>query len=120
MKIRALKQSILLILSGESLPRVLMSVIRFCSNADDHMLKKLLMLYWEVSKRDRSSSSLGACIDRSAGWSDEGGAAPHAPSFKLSTNKQIFPSQPPPPNSTPNPNRWCPSTTAPPKSSCTR
>ena len=26
----------------------LMSVIRFCSNADDHMLKKLLMLYWEV------------------------------------------------------------------------
>lgn len=48
MKIKALKQSILLILSGESLPRVLMSVIRFCSNADDHMLKKLLMLYWEV------------------------------------------------------------------------
>ena len=50
MKIKALKQTIMLLLSGESLPRVLMSVIRFCSNTDDHMLKKLLMLYWEVSK----------------------------------------------------------------------
>lgn len=48
MKIKALKQTILLLLSGESLPRILMSVIRFCSNTDDHMLKKLLMLYWEV------------------------------------------------------------------------
>lgn len=39
----------MLLLSGESLPRVLMSVIRFCSNTEDHVLKKLLMLYWEVS-----------------------------------------------------------------------
>lgn len=47
-KIRALKQTIMLLLSGENLPRVLMSVIRFCSSTDDHLLKKLLMLYWEV------------------------------------------------------------------------
>jgi hypothetical protein len=62
MKIRALKQTILLILSGESLPRVLMSVIRFCSNADDHLLKKLLMLYWEVRL------FLGAWVDDLIGW----------------------------------------------------
>jgi coatomer subunit beta len=53
-KIKALKQTIMLLLSGESLPRVLMSVIRFCSNTDDHALKKLLMLYWEVSCTYRS------------------------------------------------------------------
>ena len=47
-KIRALKQTILLMLSGEHMPRVLMSVIRFCINTEDHALKKLLMLYWEV------------------------------------------------------------------------
>lgn len=47
-KIKALKQTIMLLLSGESLPRVIMSVIRFCSNTEDHQLKKLMMLYWEV------------------------------------------------------------------------
>jgi coatomer subunit beta len=51
-KVKALKQTIMLLLSGESLPRVLMSVIRFCSNTEDHVLKKLLMLYWEVSPRE--------------------------------------------------------------------
>lgn len=56
MKVKALKQTIMLLLSGESLPRVLMSVIRFCSNTDDHTLKKLLMLYWEVSPRLLDSS----------------------------------------------------------------
>ena len=35
-------------LSGESMPKVLMQVIRFCINTDDHQLKKLMMLYWEV------------------------------------------------------------------------
>lgn len=54
-KVKALKQTIMLLLSGESLPRVLMSVIRFCSNTDDHTLKKLLMLYWEVSPRPLGS-----------------------------------------------------------------
>ena len=35
-------------LGGEALPKVLMQVIRFCINTDDHQLKKLMMLYWEV------------------------------------------------------------------------
>jgi coatomer subunit beta len=30
------------------MPRVLMTVIRFCINCDDHQIKKMLMLYWEL------------------------------------------------------------------------
>ena len=47
-KINALKEAISLILQGEHLPRVLMSVIRFCITQEDHFLKKLLMIYWEI------------------------------------------------------------------------
>lgn len=47
-KVRAIKNAILALLSGESMPRVLMTVIRFCITQDDHEIKKLLMLYWEV------------------------------------------------------------------------
>lgn len=48
LKIKALKNAIMALLSGEIMPRVLMTVIRFCITQDDHQLKKLLMLYWEV------------------------------------------------------------------------
>mmetsp|Transcript_19640 Transcript_19640/g.74319 ORF Transcript_19640/g.74319 Transcript_19640/m.74319 type:complete len:771 (-) Transcript_19640:11-2323(-) len=48
LKANAIKQTILMMLSGEQLPRVLMSVIRYCINTEDHALKKLLMVYWEV------------------------------------------------------------------------
>eukprot|EP00937_MAST-01D_sp_MAST-1D-sp2_P003084 g3084.t1 len=47
-KIKAVKETIGLMLQGEHLPNVLMSVIRFCITQDDHFLKKLLMIYWEV------------------------------------------------------------------------
>jgi len=47
-KIKALKQAIVGLLAGESMPRVLMTVIRFCITQDDHQIKKLLMLYWEI------------------------------------------------------------------------
>ena len=47
-KIKAVKESIGLMLQGEHLPKVLMSVIRFCITQEDHFLKKLLMIYWEV------------------------------------------------------------------------
>ena len=47
-KIQALKAAIMSMLGGEALPKVLMQVIRFCINTDDHQLKKLMMLYWEV------------------------------------------------------------------------
>ena len=44
----ALKSAIMAMLGGEALPKVLMQVIRFCINTEDHQLKKLMMLYWEV------------------------------------------------------------------------
>jgi coatomer subunit beta len=70
---RGLQNSIIGLLAGEPMPRVLMTVIRysviiiffslmylfflipspllltrFCINCDDHTIKKLLMLYWEL------------------------------------------------------------------------
>ena len=47
-KIGALKEAISLMLQGEHLPRVLMCVIRFCITQEDHFLKKMLMIYWEI------------------------------------------------------------------------
>ena len=62
---RGLKNAIMALLSNENMPRVPMTVIRFviyylsfirflifsyrfCINTDDHHLKKVLMLYWEI------------------------------------------------------------------------
>jgi len=47
-KIGALKATIQLILNGETMPSLLMMIIRFCVPCDDHMVKKLLLIYWEV------------------------------------------------------------------------
>ncbi|RDD39708.1 Coatomer subunit beta [Trichoplax sp. H2] len=47
-KIRALKKIINLILSGERLPNLLMVIMRFVMPSQDHKIKKLLLLYWEI------------------------------------------------------------------------
>ncbi len=59
-KIKALKTLILLILNGEKMSSgVLMSVIKYCINTENHELKKLLYLYWEVvEKHDEQSGKL--------------------------------------------------------------
>jgi coatomer subunit beta len=57
-KISAAKQAILLLLNGEHLPRLPMTVIRFCINTKDKMLKKLIMLYWEVVEKFDSEGKL--------------------------------------------------------------
>lgn len=57
-KIQAVKNAILALLNGESLPKVLMSIIRFCSTNEDHQLKKLLMIYWEVVQKYDASGKL--------------------------------------------------------------
>ncbi|OQR98671.1 coatomer subunit beta [Achlya hypogyna] len=62
-KVRALKAAILALLNGEKLPRVLMQIIRFCSTKEDHQLKKLLMIYWEIaSKYDEAGKLLPEMI----------------------------------------------------------
>jgi len=49
MKVSALKKVIQLILGGEKMsPTMLMTVIRFVMPMQDHVLKKLLLVFWEV------------------------------------------------------------------------
>ena len=57
-KIEGAKKSILMLLNGEKLPRLPMTVIRFCINTKDKMLKKLIMLYWEVVEKFDSQGKL--------------------------------------------------------------
>lgn len=48
MKIEALKKTIHMILSGERLPGLLMTIIRFVLPLQDHTIKKLLLVFWEI------------------------------------------------------------------------
>lgn len=57
-KISALKKAVQLLLTGEDMPRTLMSVIRYCITVEDHTLQKLLMLYWEVARKYDASGKL--------------------------------------------------------------
>lgn len=50
-KVAALKKTIMLVLAGEEMPRVLMTVIRFCITSEDHALQKLLMFYYEAVRK---------------------------------------------------------------------
>ncbi len=62
-KIEALKTVILMILNGEQLSKLLMTVIRFCLTIEDHRLKKVLSLYWEVvAKYDAAGKLLPEMI----------------------------------------------------------
>ena len=57
-KLSALKTTILMLLNGESLPNLLMTVIRYCITNEDHHIKKMLSLYWEVCTKYDSSGKL--------------------------------------------------------------
>ena len=48
MKASALKKVIQLVLSGERFPALLMIIIRFVLPCNDHQIKKLLLLVWEI------------------------------------------------------------------------
>ncbi|GIY28447.1 coatomer subunit beta, partial [Caerostris extrusa] len=47
-KIEALKKTIHLILNGEKFPTILMTIIRFVLPLQDHTIKKLLLIFWEI------------------------------------------------------------------------
>lgn len=47
-KIEALKKTIHMILAGERLPGLLMTIIRFVLPLQDHTIKKLLLIFWEI------------------------------------------------------------------------
>ena len=62
-KAEALKALISAIVSGEQYPKLLMSVIKFCLHSEHHLIKKLLLLYWEVvEKRGRDGHLLHEMI----------------------------------------------------------
>lgn len=47
-KISALKKTINMILNGERLPGILMTIIRFVLPSQDHTIKKMLLIFWEI------------------------------------------------------------------------
>ncbi len=47
-KTEALKKVIQMILNGEKMSSLLMTVIRFVMPLQDHMIKKLLLIFWEI------------------------------------------------------------------------
>lgn len=48
LKIHTMKTIIRLVMAGERFPGLLMWIIRFVMPQEDHMLKKLLLIYWEI------------------------------------------------------------------------
>lgn len=48
MKTEALKKVIQQILNGEKMPSLLMVIIKFLMPLDDHTIKKLLLIFWEI------------------------------------------------------------------------
>ncbi|XP_063232537.1 coatomer subunit beta isoform X1 [Bacillus rossius redtenbacheri] len=57
-KIEALKKTIQLIASGERLPDLLMTIIRFVLPLQDHMIKKLLLIFWEIVPKTTQDGKL--------------------------------------------------------------
>lgn len=47
-KTEALKKVIQMIVNGEKMPSLLMTVIRFVMPLQDHMIKKMLLIFWEI------------------------------------------------------------------------
>lgn len=47
-KCKGIQEAIISLLAGETMPRILMTIIRYCVTNDDHQVKKMLMLYWEL------------------------------------------------------------------------
>ncbi len=59
-KIQALKQIIHCIISGIDMTRLTMQVIKFCLRSNNHTIKKLLQIFWEVLDKTDSNGKLKA------------------------------------------------------------
>ncbi|KAL6265606.1 coatomer subunit beta [Pogonomyrmex barbatus] len=57
-KIDALKKTIHMILSGERLPGLLMTIIRFVLPLQNHTIKKLLLIFWEIVPKTSADGKL--------------------------------------------------------------
>lgn len=57
-KVEALEELILLMINGEPYTKLLMTVIRFVVTSNDHRVKKLLMIYWELVEKTKENGDL--------------------------------------------------------------
>lgn len=57
-KIATMKTIIRLLMAGERFPTILMTIIRFVMPQDDHMLKKLLLVFWELTPKHGQDGKL--------------------------------------------------------------
>lgn len=57
-KAAALKKVIQLVLNGERLPNLLMPIIRFVFPCNDHQIKKLLLIFWEIWPKTSADGKL--------------------------------------------------------------
>eukprot|EP00940_MAST-03C_sp_MAST-3C-sp2_P000459 g459.t1 len=57
-KVEALKMAILLIISGEDMGSLMMTIIRYCLHTTDKELKKIIHLYWEAVPKYGSDGNL--------------------------------------------------------------
>ena len=56
--VEVLEELLLFMIQGETYPRLLMHIIRFMVTSDDHRVKKLLMIYWELCDKTREDGTL--------------------------------------------------------------
>ena len=54
----ALKRTILLLMQGEALPNFLITIIQHVMTSKDHVLKKLLLIYWEACEKTTPEGKL--------------------------------------------------------------
>lgn len=57
-KIEALEKTIRQLLSGEKFSSILMTIIRFVLPSQDHTIKKLLLLFWEIVPKTHPDGKL--------------------------------------------------------------
>mmetsp|Transcript_65546 Transcript_65546/g.189004 ORF Transcript_65546/g.189004 Transcript_65546/m.189004 type:complete len:1013 (-) Transcript_65546:170-3208(-) len=57
-KAEALQELVLLMINGESYPKLLMSIIKYVVASSDHRVKKLLMIYWEIVEKCKENGDL--------------------------------------------------------------
>ncbi len=56
-KIDALKHIIAASLHGEAYPRLLMPIIKYTLHSENHMIKKLVLIYWETIDKKQADGS---------------------------------------------------------------
>lgn len=57
-KAEALEELVLLMINGESYPKLLMTIIKFVVASSCHRVKKLLMVYWEICEKCKENGDL--------------------------------------------------------------